>query len=130
VPWINASSLPDSLVGALREHRMAQAAERLAAVAWADPGLVFTTRVGTALEPRNVREAVHQAGVRRMRLHDLRHSAASFMLAAGVDLKVIRTTLRHSRLSTTGDTYAHVLGDVQRQAAERMDKVLRQLGGD
>jgi integrase len=45
-------AVPDSLVTALREHRKAQAAERLAGVAWVDPGLVFTTHVGTALEPR------------------------------------------------------------------------------
>jgi integrase len=121
-------------VTALREHRKAQAAERLAAVAWVDPGLVFTTHVGTALEPRNVNRAWEdlcaRAGVRRVRLHDLRHSAATFMLAAGADLKVIQATLRHSRLSTTSDVYAHVLADVQRQAAERMDGVLRQLGAD
>jgi integrase len=127
-------ALPDSLVAALREHRKTQAAERLAAVAWVDPGLVFTTHVGTALEPRNVNRAWEhlctRAGVRRVRLHDLRHSAATFMLAAGADLKVIQATLRHSRLSTTSDVYAHVLADVQRQAAERMDGVLRQLSGD
>jgi integrase len=97
-------------------------------------GLVFTTHVGTALEPRNVNRAWEalcaRAGVRRIRLHDLRHSAATFMLAAGADLKLIEATLRHSRLSTTSDIYTHVLADVQRQAADRMDGVLRKLSGD
>jgi integrase len=64
-----------------------------------------------------------------VRIHDLRHSAASFMLAAGVDLKLIQTTLRHSRLATTADVYAHVLDEVQQQAAARMDGVLRALSG-
>jgi integrase len=90
---------------------------------------VFTTNVGTALEPRNVSRSwaslCTKAGVRKMRLHDLRHSAASFMFAAGVDLKLVQTMLRHSRLATTADVYAHVLDEVQHQAADRMDGVLR-----
>jgi integrase len=49
------------------------------------------------------------------------------MLSAGVDLKMIQTTLRHSRLATTSDVYAHVLDEVQHQAAQRMDRVLTHL---
>ena len=45
-----------------------------------------------------------------------------------VDLKSIQMTLRHSRMSTTADVYAHVLEEVQRQAANQMDGVLRDLG--
>ncbi len=124
-------ALPASLVTALREHVEVQQLERMVAPAWVDPGLVFTTSVGTALEPRNVSRSwstlCDRANVRRVRLHDLRHSAATFMLSAGVDLKMIQTTLRHSRLATTADVYAHVLDDVQHQAAERMDVVLRGL---
>jgi integrase len=126
-------ALPASLVTALTEHREVQRLERMVAVAWVDPGLVFTTSVGTALEPRNVNRAwstlCAKASVRQLRLHDLRHSAASFMFAAGVDLKLVQTTLRHSRLATTADVYAHVLDEVQHQAADRMDGVLRSLSG-
>jgi integrase len=125
-------ALPASLVTALQEHAEVQRLERMVAVAWVDPGLVFTTNVGTALEPRNVNRSwaalCAKAGVREVRLHDLRHSAASFMFAAGVDLKLVQTTLRHSRLATTADVYAHVLDEVQHQAADRMDGVLRDLG--
>jgi integrase len=124
-------ALPASLVTALREHVEVQQLERMVARVWVDPGLVFTTYVGTALEPRNVNRSwtalCDRAEVRRVRLHDLRHSAASFMFAAGVDLKLVQTTLRHSRLATTADVYAHVLDEVQHQAAERMDAVLRGL---
>jgi integrase len=124
-------ALPASLVTALEEHAEVQRLERMVAVAWVDPGLVFTTSVGTALEPRNINRCwsalCTKAGVRQMRLHDLRHSAASFMFAAGVDLKLVQTTLRHSRLATTADVYAHVLDEVQHQAADRMDIVLRSL---
>jgi integrase len=124
-------ALPASLGTALREHVEVQQLERMVARVWVDPGLVFTTNVGTALEPRNVNRSwvalCDRAGVRRVRLHDLRHSAATFMLAAGVDLKLIQTTLRHSRLATTADVYAHVLDEVQHQAAARMDRVLREI---
>jgi integrase len=124
-------AIPEHLAAALREHRCGQLAERLAAIAWVDRGLVFSTPIGTPLEPRNINRAwdelCDRAGVRRLRVHDLRHASATFMLAAGVDLKVIQATLRHSRLSTTADVYAHVLDEVQRQAADRMDGVLRNL---
>jgi integrase len=83
---------------------------------WADPGLVFTTHIGTALEPRNInRSRLRCANVPmsdRCGLHDLRHSAASFALAAGSDLKLVQTMLRHTRSATTSDIYAHVLEDV------------------
>lgn len=136
-PKTEASSatiaLPASLATALREHVEVQQLERMVARVWVDPGLVFTTNVGTALEPRNVNRSwaslCDRAGVRHVRLHDLRHSAATFMFAAGVDLKLVQTTLRHSRLATTADIYAHVLDDVQHQAAERMDVMLRGLAG-
>lgn len=127
-------ALPKSAVEALREHRKAQNAERLAAKVWADKTLVFTTKIGTPIEPRNINRAWNalcdRAGVRRVRVHDLRHAAGSLLLGK-VDLKVIQTTLRHTRLSTTADIYVHVLDDVQREAAEGMDAVLRPLlGGD
>lgn len=100
-------ALPDTLRDALYVHREAQMLERRAAAYWIDPGLVFTTSVGTALEPRNVSRdwarLLEKAKIRKVRLHDLRHSAASFMLVQGVDMKVVQATLRHSRMSTTAD---------------------------
>lgn len=126
-------ALPAPVVAALRQHRHEQAVARMAATAWVDARLVFTTKIGTALEPRNLNRAwaalCERAGVRQLRVHDLRHAAATFMLAAGVDLKVIQSTLRHSRLATTADVYAHVLEEVQRAAADRMGDVLDALDG-
>ena len=126
-------ALPAQLVARLLAHRKAQIVERMASMVWVDPDLVFTTSLGTALEPRNVNrswdELCQRAGVRHLRIHDLRHATATFMLAAGVELKLIQATLRHSRLSTTADVYAHVLAEVQRSGADRMDGMLTQLAG-
>ena len=97
----------------------------------ADDALVFTTGVGTPLEPRNVLRSFHslcdRAQVRRVRIHDLRHAAASFMLLRGVDMRVVMGTLEHSRLATTSDLYTHLLEPVQRAAADRMESLLRQV---
>ena len=124
-------ALPESLRTTLVEHRRAQAAERAAAAVWIRDDLVFTTTAGTPLEPRNVNRVfealLDRAGLRRIRLHDLRHSAASFLLEEGVDLKIIQVTLRHSRLSTTADLYTHVQPELQRIAADRMDGLLTKI---
>lgn len=76
-----ALPLPALVVDALKAHRSNQAAERMAARVWADPTLVFTTRVGTAIEPRNSLRALHtlcdRAGVRRARMDDLLREVSS-----------------------------------------------------
>jgi integrase len=60
----------------------------------------------------------------RIRFHDLRHSAATLLLAQGVSPKYIGDLLGHSQVSFTMQTYAHVLPHVQREAASKMDKIL------
>ena len=59
-----------------------------------------------------------QAGLPPVRLHDLRHGAATLALAAKVDLKVVQDMLGHSSIVLTADTYTSVLPDVARKAAE------------
>ncbi len=120
-----------ALVGVLREHRKQQLRERLAAGYWDRNDLVFTTEIGTHLEPRNVTRSFGQlcqaASLRPLRLHDLRHSAASFLLLQGVDLKTVQTMLRHTRLATTADLYLHVHPELQRGAVESMERLLHPL---
>lgn len=97
---------------------------------WVDPELIFTTGVGTALEPRNVNRAwaalCKRAGV-KVRLHDLRHAAASLAFAAGASVKEVQSMLRHTRESTTSNLYVHVFESVRRDTADRMDGVLRRM---
>jgi hypothetical protein len=107
-----------------RSGRIArQEGERHAAgSAWRDTGLVFTTETGTALEPRNVLRRFEQHGVHP---HTLRHSAASFLLAAGTHTKVVQEHLGHSSYAITADICSHVDSALSREAADRLDQALR-----
>lgn len=122
--------LPDYAVAALREHRTRQLQERLlAGDKWKEQGFVFTTRVGTPLDPRRVqskfKDLLDQAGLPDMRFHDLRHTCASLLLAQGVPARMIMEILGHSKISTTMDLYSHILPTLQTEAAAKMDAVLR-----
>jgi integrase len=122
--------MPAVVISALTSHRARQLEDRLAAgEVWADSGLVFTTPVGTALDPRNVTRQFHEllagAGLPAVRFHDLRHTAATLLLAQGVDPRTIMETLGHSQISLTLNTYSHVLPALQADAAAKMDAILQ-----
>jgi integrase len=122
-------------VEALRAHRARQRLERLAAGdAWSDHDLVFCDELGGYLNPISVtcthfRGLLARAGLRRMRFHDLRHSAAPLLLASGVPLKVVSVMLEHTTIAITGDIYSHVTPDMQREAAAAMDALFRRTVG-
>jgi integrase len=116
-------ALDADTITALRAHRKRQAAERLAAgQAWTESGFVFTDQIGRPLHPQQVSDQFYllafEAGLPPVRLHDLRHGAASLMLAAGVDLKIVQETLGHVSSTFTRDTYTSVYPEVARAAAE------------
>ena len=122
-------NLPIPVVEALRAHRVRQAAERLeAGPRWQDLGLVFTTTIGTAIDPANLRhyfEALAlRAGLGHRHPHELRHSAASIMLAQGVPLEVVSEVLGHSSIRVTKDTYGHIMAPAKEAAAEAMGVAL------
>jgi integrase len=113
--------LHPGLVAVLRSHRAAQAAERLrAGNQWQDSGLVFTTELGTPVEPRNllrvVETAAKSAGVDGIGVHTLRHSAAVAWLESGVHIKAVADLLGHSSIAITGDTYGHTSDNAARAA--------------
>jgi len=119
-------ALPPFVVTALRAHEVRQRADRKwAASKWQEHGLVFTTSIGTPLEQSNLSRAFHSlldtAGIPRQRFHNLRHSAATLMLAQGVEAPAIMAVLGHSHISTTINLYAHVMPEVKRDAADRME---------
>lgn len=97
-------NLPQPVVTALRAHKVRQAKERLVAgPGWTDTGLVFTTEIGTPIDPSNLRrefnEAFKKAGLGHWHPHELRHSAASIMLAQRVPLEVVADVLGHSSIA-------------------------------
>jgi integrase len=59
-----------------------------------------------------------------IRLHDLRHSCATLLLAQGAHPRAVMETLGHSQISLTMNTYSHVLPDMQREVATKMDAIL------
>ncbi len=121
--------VPKMAVRQLNSHRARQEAERLSlGAAWRDHGLVFASSVGTPLEPRNVNrrwdELRDRAGLHWLRLHDLRHGCATFMLAAGVPARTIMDVLGHSEIGVTMNTYTHVLMQLRQDAADAIDDLL------
>ncbi len=67
---------------------------------------------------------VRDAKLPKVRLHDLRHSFASLLLAGGADLKTVSTALGHSTISVTADVYAHVSPSMLKDAATLLDRVV------
>ena len=105
-----------------------QAVERLkAASIWVETGHVFTTQIGTAVDPRNALRAISTAAKASMTgigLHTLRHSFATHMLEAGVPLHTVSELLRHSSVAVTGDVYGHVSTEGARSAVERLSAAM------
>lgn len=123
-------ALPTTARDALARQRIRQDAARAAAgSAWQDQdGLVWTDAAGRPLlggdVTRDLQAALERAGLPRIRCHDLRHTAATLQLAAGVPLAVISRTLGHSSIGITADLYAAVTPDLRREAADAMDRAL------
>ena len=116
--------LDSRTIGALIAHHFAQETERDRwAEAYGGLDLVFAQEDGSPYVPSMISKAFvtlcAAAEVRRIRLHDLRHGAASLMLAAGVPIEIVSKRLGHKSIAITMDTYSHLLEGVGRAAAEK-----------
>lgn len=141
--------LPTQTADCLREHRQRQVVERAEfAGTWPEfplgVDLVFRSSTGTALDPSNVWSYVSEAarhagaeyeddectrirpgtGLGHWHPHELRHSAASLLIAQGVPLKMVSEMLGHSSIAVTADVYTHVLAPSRDDVAAAMDRAL------
>lgn len=122
--------MPDLAVAAVRRLRAHQNRQRLAAgEAWTDHDLLFANDWGEPLHGQHITEREFKPLLRSLelpvvRFHDLRHTAATLLLAQGVNPKVVSEMLGHTSVQITLDTYSHVLPGMQEQAARAMADAL------
>jgi integrase len=122
--------LPNAICALLEERRTVQAKDRTdAGQNWQNTDLIFTTRTGGPLDERNIAQEnflriLTAAGLPAIRLYDLRHTAATNALTAGVPPKVVSEMLGHASVAFTLDVYAHVLPLMQDQAAAKVEALL------
>jgi integrase len=126
--------LPAVAVKALKAQRKQQMAEQARAgsqgFAWCDDeGLIFTAVNGIPASDSSVRKdfarCLRAAGLSPMRLHDLRHSCATILLAAGLPVNVVSEIMGHSSAAITWSVYGHTLPATRRVAADAMDRALQ-----
>jgi integrase len=116
-------ALDPRTVEALKAHRKAQAQDQLAmGEHYQDNGLVFARPDGTPIHPDRLSKMFNRhvaaSGLRRIRLHDLRHTHATIALRAGIHPKVVSERLGHGSVGITLDTYSHAIPAMQHEAAE------------
>ncbi len=126
--------LADVAVAALEARRARQESERmLARDRWIETGLIFAASDGGLPDPSHVdavfADALDRAKVRRIRLHDLRHTTASWLLSRGVQLTVVSRILGHSTVSITADIYGHISENAMTRAVAEIDAALDEVKG-
>jgi integrase len=118
--------LDQATVQVLRDHRQHQRDQQTRREAtgkgWIDSGYVFIRKDGSPIHPGyasgRFRFLIQRSGLPPVRLHDLRHGAASLAHEAGADLKILQDLLGHSSIVVTADTYTSVLPLSQRRTAD------------
>jgi integrase len=120
--------LSQRAVAALRAHKDRQAwSRREAGAAWQEEDLVFCDPLGGPLAPSHqtgvFKAAAEAAGLPVIRFHDMRHTAATILLARGVHVKLVSEMLGHSTIVLTLDTYSHLIPAMHGDAAAVMDAV-------
>ncbi|EFH90683.1 tyrosine-type recombinase/integrase [Ktedonobacter racemifer] len=123
--------LPEAVIQTLQQHYSEQKAKAeemgLSLSEWNPKGLVFLSKLRSYMHsPQTLKEfhqIVAQAGLPKMRFHDLRHSAATILLAKGVHPKVVQELLGHSSIAMTMNIYSHVMPSMRKEVASIMDTI-------
>jgi integrase len=96
---------------------------------WEENDFIFTSNKGTGIEPRRMylmfKKYSAKANLPSIRLHDLRHTAATLMLQENVHPKIVQERLGHSDITLTLNTYSHVTPVMQSDVAEKLDILLK-----
>jgi integrase len=126
-------ALDADTIAELRRHRARQAEERLSWGAdYKDHDLLFCREDGTPINGDVIewafKRVTRRAGVPRIRFHDLRHTAATLRLSAGVHPKIVQELLGHANIAVTMDIYSHALPSLQAESAEKVAELLREVG--
>jgi integrase len=121
---------------ALRQHRKQQNKQRMQmGESWEDNNLIFPNAWGRFMATdyfvrHEFRRILEQAGLPRIRFHDLRHTFATLQLGNQQPIKIVSEMMGHTRTAITQDLYTHVSAQMQRRAADALDAVLRTNDGD
>ncbi len=127
---IRAVKLPSGLLATLTKYRVWQIEERLAVGdVWQDGDWMFTRYDGQPSHPDSLPKKFRSFLKKNdlpteIHLHSLRHSCASFLIGAGVDIRTVAKRLGHAQVSTTGNIYAHQIRSADEAAAEALDLML------
>jgi integrase len=119
--------LPDAALTGLKEHKKQQVIEKLAAgeIYENECNLVFCTELGKPIDPRNFRKLfkriLNKANIPDIQFHALRHTFATRLLELNENPKVVQEILGHADISTTMNVYSHVLPDVKKAAAQKLN---------
>lgn len=122
--------LSDSVITALKAHRRDQLEESFKLGSdYQKNDLVFANEIGGPLLLGNIRrrhfeKIIIAAGLPTIRLYDLRHTTATLLLSAGLNPKVVSERLGHASIVLTLDTYSHVLPTMQKDATDRIEKLM------
>jgi integrase len=122
-------AVTDSTIHFLKKLKTKQAKEKLAlGSVYKDHDLVFANSEGDALDPdglsREFSRLVKRLHLPHVRFHDLRHTHATLLLQQGIHPKVVSERLGHSTIAMTMDTYSHVMPNMQKEAAQKLDDFL------
>jgi integrase len=123
---------PSIVFELLKEQLEIREAMRLkAGKLWNDSGLVFTNDIGGGLDADNVyqnfKKVLESAGLPNIRLHDLRHTAATMMLECGIDPVTVSVELGHYNAGFTLSQYGHSNTQMKRESAEKRDQFIKMI---
>ena len=95
---------------------------------WEENDLLFPSKIGTPWHQRNLlrrfKKVLYKSGLREIRFHDLRHTAASLMLNHGLPILKVQKRLGHQKASITLDTYGHLLPGMEQETADFIDGLI------